>query len=310
MINLFHIPDYKIDTSKFNNLLNGDIVNEFEQKFCNFVSAPHGVSLSSESAAIFLLFKYIIPGKTVKVPSMIPPVVPNHLINAGKDIIWTDNTEWVGDHYILYEDKDLLVIDSAQAVYKEQFKLLKDSKKTTIILYSLYPTKPISGCDGGMLVSNDETIVNRIRMYSMNGMSQKANSWERTQEMPGWKMYLNSMQAAFALKSLEKYHEKKRKLSEIKNYYNEAFGQNNKSYHLYTIDVNNSTQFISNMKEKGIVCGKHYYAQHLVPLYNFQFEGSRLKVEEKAKVTVSIPFHEKLTQAQLRKIKKAVNKYR
>ena len=32
-INLFNIPNQIIDTSKFNNLLHGDIVEEFESNF-------------------------------------------------------------------------------------------------------------------------------------------------------------------------------------------------------------------------------------------------------------------------------------
>lgn len=310
MINLFHIPTHTIDTSQFDNLLNGTVVKEFEDKFCKYISAPHGVSLSSESAAIFLLFKYIIPASTIRVPSMIPPVVPNHLINAGKDIIWTDDVDWVGSHYTMYEDDKFLIIDSAQCVDKDQFKQLEDPSRITIILFSFYPTKPIGGCDGGMLVSNKEYIVDYIRTASMNGMSQSANSWERKHETSGWKMYLNSMQAQFALKSTKKFSSKKSRLKEIRDYYNETFDQDKTGHHLYTIDVRDDKAFMANMKERGIVCGKHYAPAHLNEAFDFPFDGNAASVERKATTTVSLPFHEKLTPSNLRKVKKAANKFR
>jgi dTDP-4-amino-4,6-dideoxygalactose transaminase len=290
--------------------LNGTVVKEFEDSFCKYIDAPHGVSLSSESAAIFLLFKYIIPASTIRVPSMIPPVVPNHLVNAGKEIIWTDEVDWVGSHYTLYEDDEFLVIDSAQCVDEDQFKRLADPNKVTIMLFSFYPTKPIGGCDGGMLVSNKQYIVDHIRTASMNGMSKSANSWERLHVTAGWKMYLNSMQAQFALESAKKFSSKKARLKEIRDYYNKVFKEENTSHHLYTINVRDDKRFMSDMKAKGIVCGKHYTAAHLNEAFDFPFDGNIKAVEEKATTTVSLPFHEKLTSSNLRKIKKAVNKYR
>ena len=39
MINLFHINNYTIDTSKFSNLLHDSIVQEFECAFAEYVGA-------------------------------------------------------------------------------------------------------------------------------------------------------------------------------------------------------------------------------------------------------------------------------
>jgi hypothetical protein len=41
MISLFNIPSYIIDTSKFNNLLHGDIVEQFESDFRKYVNAEY-----------------------------------------------------------------------------------------------------------------------------------------------------------------------------------------------------------------------------------------------------------------------------
>ena len=39
MINLFNIPNYNIDTSKFNHFIHGNIVEEFESNFRDYVGA-------------------------------------------------------------------------------------------------------------------------------------------------------------------------------------------------------------------------------------------------------------------------------
>ena len=41
MNNLFHIPDYKIDTSKFGHLLHDKVVNDFEEEFKQFAPSAN-----------------------------------------------------------------------------------------------------------------------------------------------------------------------------------------------------------------------------------------------------------------------------
>ena len=122
MISLFNIPSYIIDTSKFNNLLHGDIVEQFESDFRKYVNAEYSVSLNSATNAIFLISK--LWGGNSKIPALIPPVVANAILTAGNSISFIDNTDWVGNSYHLdLGIKDFKVIDSAQKVEKNQFTL-------------------------------------------------------------------------------------------------------------------------------------------------------------------------------------------
>ena len=103
MINLFNINNYTIDTSKFTNLLHDQIVTEFEQEFAEFVGAKYACSANSASSLIFLTM--LISGqKSVRIPSIMPPVVPNALLNAGKQIEFYDDIDWVGREYLLLEE--------------------------------------------------------------------------------------------------------------------------------------------------------------------------------------------------------------
>lgn len=263
MISLFNVQDYVVDTSTFGNHLTGHKVTEFEQKFCDYVGAKYACSVNSATSAIFLAT--LNHGIEVTVPSVIPPVVLNAVINAGNTHRFCDNVDWVGDSYILHDFENYKIIDSAQKVQKNQYNL--EANPDDLMIFSFYPTKPIGSIDGGMIVSNDEEKIEWFKEACLNGMSNSMNNWERVIKFPGWKMYMNSFQADIASRNLSRLEDKKARLLEVRETYNDAFHKKNTSEHLYRISVDNRESFISSMKEDGITCGIHYRAAHLNPTY-------------------------------------------
>ena len=163
---------------------------------------------------------------------------------------FVDNTEWVGDSYILHEFEDYKVIDSAQKVERNQF--LKEANDQDLMIFSFYPTKPIGSCDGGIIVSNDWDKMQRFKESTLNGMTFSKDNWDRKIKFPGYKMYMNSFQARIAMNNLNKLDEKNEKLAEVRNLYNHKLGLNNQSSHLYRINVNNRDNFASSMKLSGV----------------------------------------------------------
>ncbi len=64
-------------------------------------------------------------------------------------------------------------------------------------------------------------------------------------------------------------------------------------------------QFINHMKRKGISCGIHYRCLHNHQVYNMEALncGEPMPLSEKAsKETASLPFHEQLTDEQIKYI--------
>lgn len=297
MINLFHVPTYKIDTANYSNLLHDKVVKDFEEAFAAYVGAKYAVSLNSASSAIFLIFSNWYDSQKIQVPSIIPLVVPNEIINSNNKVNFTDNVEWVGDSYILHQDEKWTIIDSAQKVTANQYKI-ECKRESDIIIYSFYPTKPVGSCDGGMVVSDDKMVIDIIRTLSMNGMSSEVNNWERKMRRIGHKMYMNSIQATIAHKNLMCLDQKKEALNNIRERYNGSLDLNNTSDHLYRIEVSNRDRFIQKGKERGITFGIHYESAHKNRLYLYdKFRQSEPFVNSRwvARVTVSIPFHENLT---------------
>jgi dTDP-4-amino-4,6-dideoxygalactose transaminase len=304
MNNLFYLPNYKIDTSKFSHLLHDKIVDEFEKNFCEYVGAKYACSINSATNAIFLIFL----GKevTVDVPSIIPPVVCNALITSGNKINFVDNTEWVGDSYVLHDFGDYKVIDSAQKVIKNQFKI--EANDDDLMFFSFYPTKPIGSCDGGIIVSNNKNKIEWLKEACLNGMSYAENNWDRKIKFPGYKMYMNTIQAYIANENLKKLDKKNEKLTKIRNFYNKSLSLNNTSQHLYRINVTNRTEVVNLLKDNGYQTGIHYAALHKNEVYT----SSKVflpKSELDCETTISLCYNERMKIKDAKEIVKLLKKH-
>ena len=305
MINLFHIPSYNVDTSTFDHLLHGSIVEELEKNFCQYVGAKYACSVSSATNAIFLALLH--KNLTITIPSVIPPVVGNAILTSGNKINFTDDVGWVGNSYILHQFKDYKIIDSAQKVERNQF--YKEANDEDLIIFSFYPTKPVGSCDGGMIVSNDLKKIQWFKEATLNGMAYSPHNWERQIKFAGFKMYMNSLQCFIANQNLKKLDLKKRKLKEIREVYNSELRYTNTSDHLYRIGVKNNKHFMKHMKEKEISCGIHYAALHENPIYNHTNQRCA-RASLHANQTISIPFHENLKMSEIEYIINHIKLYK
>ena len=312
MINLFHINNHIIDTSKYTNLLHDTVVTTFEDTIKDYVGAKYAVTFNSATSAIFLalLNKNIV----VNVPSVIPPVVLNAIITSGNKYTFNDDVDWVGDSYTLHDFGDYKIVDSAQKLERNQF--FNECCNSDLMVFSFYPTKPVGGSDGGMIVSNDLEKIKLLKELALNGMTSSHNNWERTIKFPGYKMYMNSIQAEIAMNNFNVYEEKLSSLKKVRELYNNELGYSNTSNHLYRIEVIDRDKFIKFMKDSAISCGVHYSATHLNPVYgthinNINPNSTHCKLsKEKSMSTVSIPFHERLTISEVNLIINKVKEYR
>ena len=302
MIQLFNINSHNIDTSEFSNLLHDDCVEEFEKKIADYVGAKYACSINSATNAIFLSMlekPNLVQRKHVSVPSMIPPVVVNAILTSsiGNVLEFYDDVDWVGDSYVLHRFDDYKIVDSAQKLQQNQF--VKECNPEDIMILSFYPTKPLGGSDGGMIVTDDYDKYKWYKEAVLNGMSYAQNNWERGISFPGYKMYMSSIQAKILLNNFRTFDKKMRVLKQLCDTYNRELGYENTSQHLYRIEVIDNKKFINKMKQLGIVCGIHYPALHKNNVYNQNKKWDCPKSEELQNRTVSLPMNEKLSFLEL-----------
>ena len=73
----------------------GEKVFEFEKELANYLGCKYVVAVDSCTSALFLCLK---KERSIKIgiPSMTVPLVADAVIEAGKQLIFTDENEWVG----------------------------------------------------------------------------------------------------------------------------------------------------------------------------------------------------------------------
>ncbi len=300
MINLFSVYDGKIDHSKFKNLIYDDVMPEFEEAFAKYTGSKFVALISNATTAITLALqqKYFWM-KSISIPTMIPHVVANAILASNNHLNFINDIEWIGNSYQLTND----IIDSAHRLDRSQFSEARDDD---IMIFSFYPTKICGALCGAAVISNSKSRIAWFRQKSMGGMDFKDNRQIGT----GYNFYMTTPQVYATLQQLKTLNERKERIAEIRDRYNEELGYNNTSDHLYRIKSKNRDKLISHMKENGVICGVHYECQHknkiFHPFRNSIQIGQFSKSEKEARQTVSIPLHHRLSKEDVDKIIKLI----
>jgi dTDP-4-amino-4,6-dideoxygalactose transaminase len=297
----------------------GKFVEDFENEFAEFIGAKHAVAVNSCTSALFLSLlcenriRYCMPfcdwESSIRIPSMMVPVVPNSLLHAGAKVMFIDDVSWVGKEYLL---KPYGVWDSAHLVKPKQYKKYND--QNALVCFSFYPTKSICGPEGGMIATdNDEMAewLKKARWYGRGKVATRVkNSWEYDIEFPGWKMNMTDIQAAIAHCGLEKFDWVDSKNGEVVERYNKAFGLKNDSHYLYRIYIAERDLFVNWMKDKDIECGIHFIPLHWQNAYRNIPRDDMKRTDIAGKHTVSLPLHPFLTTKEVDYIIGLVNEWK
>jgi len=275
----------------------GSMVQRLEEEFADYIGCKHAVAVGSCTNSLFLTLQNKNV-QTVAIPSMMVPLVANEIIHSNMTPYFTTDTEWVGHAYEMIGTD---VIDSAHEVIPNKWDF-----DLYTVCYSFYPTKPIGGADGGMICTNDDSMAKwykQARSFGRDsGDTIVKNSWEYGIEFPGWRMYMNDVQAAIAYTQLKRHPEINLRMTEIREKYNGIFGLHNTSNYLYRIEADSRDEFIKYMYRNGIECGVHFYPLHMMDAFRRYPGDDMTEVEIAYRRTVSLPFHIYLTDEEIRYI--------
>jgi len=115
----------------------------------------------------------------------------------------------------LAEDKNLVIIEDAAEAIGAEYKSKKVGTLGDMGCFSFYGNKIITTGEGGMITSNDETLIEKAFILREHGMSKNRRYWH---DLIGFNYRLTSLQAAFGLAQIEKIDsiiEKKRKNAQL-----------------------------------------------------------------------------------------------
>jgi dTDP-4-amino-4,6-dideoxygalactose transaminase len=303
-----------VDVIKSKSIGMGKKVKEFEERIAEYAGAKYAVAVDSCTSALFLSLKYCALDNAghlpipVRIPSMTVPLVASTVVHAGGRIHFEDECDWVGHSYQL---KPYPIIDSAHKVTPNQYTDLHDDKM--LLCYSFYPTKPITSCEGGVILTNDEKAaewLTKARFYGRNsGETVAKNSWEYDIEFPGWKMNMTEIQAALCIEQIKRLPLLDINRQLVVSLYNYLLGLDNDSLYLYRINVLNRDKFINYMKDNGVECGVHFKPLHLMEAFKDCQRDELIKTEAMGKYTVSLPLYDSLNEKDTKFICKLVREW-
>ena len=163
--------------------------------------------------------------------------------------------------------------------------------------FSFYANKCITTGEGGMAVTDDVQLANRIRIMSLHGMNNdawkrftKQGSWFYEIVAPGYKYNMTDIAASIGIHQLKRAEEFRISRQSIADRYTERFGQIHAletpsedpqtrihSWHLYPLRLNlerltiDRNIFIDELNGRGVSCSVHWMPLHLHPYYRQTF---------------------------------------
>jgi dTDP-4-amino-4,6-dideoxygalactose transaminase len=179
----------------------------------------------------------------------------------------------------------------------------------TIGTFSFFPSKNLGGWgDGGMMVTQDETLAKRLMMLRTHGGSKTYYH-----EMVGYNSRLDTLQAAALLVKLPHLAAWSSARRANAAWYDRAFADvpeivtptidaaNESIYNQYTIRVPRRDDLMAHLKAKGIGCAVYYpLPLHLQPCFAYlgYREGQCPEAERASAEVLSIPVYPEMTEAQ------------
>jgi dTDP-4-amino-4,6-dideoxygalactose transaminase len=360
--------DEVVDTMRSGWLGTGPKTHRLEKEFAEYIGMSSCVAVNSCTAALHLsmLAAGIGPGDEVIVPDITFCATANAVIHAGARPVFADisipemtispdeirrlitpRTKAVIPVHLygnpadmdsirkIADEHGLIIIDDAAHAIETVYKNKKMGHLGDITCFSFYITKNMTTVEGGMVTSENQELLDKIKVYALHGMSKDA--WSRFSDkgykhyqviMPGFKYNMTDLQASIGLHQLRKLESNLVRRREIWKIYDEELKglpvelpiidevEKRHALHLYTLRVKKESpldrdQLMQALYEKNIGTGVHYTALHLHPYYSqtYNYKRGDFPVSELVgDTTLSIPLSAALTDDDVADVVKAVRK--
>jgi perosamine synthetase len=231
----------------------GEYIDRFEEGFASFCGSKFGVAVSNGSVAIHLALKAmdIGPGDEVIVPDFTFAATINSVIHCGAtpvivDVLqdsWcidpqatsaaiTSKTKAIIPVHIYGQPCDmdsimklahlhgLYVLEDAAEAHGATYQGKKVGSIGHAATFSFFGNKIITCGEGGMVTTDDEKLMERMRVLRDHGMSKTRRYWH---DHVGFNFRLTNVQAAIGCAQLEKIRDIQKWRSELEKSYINVF---------------------------------------------------------------------------------------
>ncbi len=294
----------------------GDFISKFENEFRDYIGVEHANTVSNGTVALHLALVTlgIGPGDEVIVPSFTYIASVSTIVLTGATPVFVDSlpTSWQMDpedvlRKITPQTKAIMVVhlyghpcemDAITKIARERnIFILEDCAEAfgskykgkhvgtfgDLSTFSFYGNKTITTGEGGMVVTNDETLYDRAYHLKMHGLAKYREYWH---DVIGFNYRMTNICAAIGLAQLEKANEKIVKKRQLVEWYNEGFkslpvsphgeyGDVYHSYWMYSITVETPAireELREYLKSNGIETRPTFFPVHTMPMFSQKFQ--------------------------------------
>lgn len=339
----------KVFDSKY--LVQGEKVDEFENQIKEYLNVKHAIAVSSGTAALHLalLALDVKPGDEVIVPDFTFPATSNVVeivgattkfvdINLDSLCIDTDNIEnMITDKtkvimpvqefgqssdmdkiMELAKKYNLKVIEDAACALGAEYKGRKVGTIGDIGCFSLHPRKAITTGEGGIIVTNDDELAEKIRILRNHGLSYINGKPQFV--TAGFNYRMTNIQGAIGVVQMKKLETIIQKRIEIAYQYNEllknikgitlpaekSYGKHVwQTYHILLDEKIDRDQLIKKLKDKEIETNFGAYAVHQQPYYKEKYNYKDSKFENSIyayNYGIALPLYDQLKEEDIKYI--------
>ena len=336
----------------------GKFILDFEQKFAQYCSVRHGIATSNGTVALHLALKAlgIGEGNEVIVPALTFIATANAVTYCGaKPILvdshpdyWCINPEKIEERITkntkaiipvhLYGhpcDMDaimgiarrykLYVIEDAAEAHGARYKKRRVGSFGDINCFSFYGNKIISTGEGGMCLTDNEALAEKMRILRDHGMNPRRKYWH---DVIGFNYRMTNLQAAIGVAQIEKLDKLVGSKRQLAMWYEKAFQGLAKEgairippqmpwaesvYWMYSILLEddfsmNRDELTEGLRQNGIETRPLFNPLHYMPPYQ---NSERFPVaEELSRKGLSLPSSPKIDQKVASEIANYILLYR
>jgi len=226
-----------------------------------------------------------------------------------------------------------VVEDAAHALPTTSAGALIGTLASDATVFSFYANKTITTGEGGMVVTRDAALAQRMRKMRLHGMSRdafdrftsKVPSWYYEIVAPGFKYNLTDIASAMGIHQLKRARVFQARRERIAAAYDAALADlplqlppgpppgDLHSWHLYVVRLADGTRigrdiFIDKLFAAGIGCSVHYIPLHLQPYWRDRYglQAERFPHSQHAfERLVSLPIYSRMTEADVQRVAQA-----
>lgn len=196
-------------------------------------------------------------------------------------------------------------------------------------VFSFHPVKHITTGEGGMVVSNDRALIQRVRQFRNHGIKQdlhqrgRTDSWVYEIEEIGYNYRLTDFQCALGLVQMNRLDEWIDKRNDLAGEYDRFFAavdgvsplhtraHSRHAYHIYVVRLDTDrvgkirSRVFASMRDQGIGVNVHYIPVYYHPFYQKRFgygQGLCPEAERAYEEMITLPLFPRMTSGDVRRV--------